>query len=180
MFRNRIKSILLAAAAIAVMTPAALAADGTSVTIIGGDLTITNPAASDFPATTLTGTRQTKRADLEAFTVNDARGTGLGWSVFAQATQFKDATGTKTFDRGSLTMSKPTVAADGTTSASPTVNDGPYTIDALLPVKVTSAGVNTGMGKYDFGATTLGLTIPADVYATTYSSDVTISVVAAP
>ena len=47
-------------------------------------------------------------------------------------------------------------------------------------MKIASAATDEGMGKFDFSATTLTLALPADVYADTYNSTITISVVSAP
>jgi hypothetical protein len=82
---------------------------------------------------------------------------------------------------GSLKMAAPTVnpAAD-VTSPKPSIASGPYTLDSGSPVKVASADVNEGMGKYDFSTSTLTLTVMQDAYATTYTSTVTVDVVSAP
>jgi hypothetical protein len=152
----------------------------------GAQLSITNPAVADFPGITLNGTAQTVSAQLATFTVDDSRGTGAGWNVTVQATQFAEHNGTsyvtggKTLPTSSLTMPAPTVTANGTTSPAPTIQAGaPWAIDAGA-VKIASAALDTGMGTYDFGAVTLSLTVPASAYANTYRSDVTVSVVSGP
>lgn len=187
MFKHRIKSFILATCAFTVMAPAALAADPTNVTVTGGSLSITEPAAADFPGVTLNGAAQTKTASLATFTADDARGTGAGWNVTAQATRFSEVdtlgvvvTGGKQLPTSSLTMSAPTVTANGTTSTAPSITAGPHTLDAGSSVKIASAAIDTGMGKYDFSATTLSLTVPANTYAKTYRSNVTITVASTP
>ncbi len=181
---TRTHAMLLAACVLAIVTPVAFAQTG--ITVVGS-LTITSPLAADFPGVTLNGATQTVTAGLEAFTVDDSRGTGEGWHVTAQATQFAevDILGVyvllgKTLPASSLKMSEPTVTANGTTSPAPSITPGPYTLDAGSAVTIASAAVDTGMGKYDFSATTLMLTVPPRAYARTYRSDVTISVVTAP
>jgi hypothetical protein len=153
----------------------------------GAELTITNPAVDGFPEVTLDGSAQTVGASLAAFTVDDSRGTGAGWHVTAQATQFAEHDGTsyvaggKTLPTGSLRMPAPTVTANGTISPAPTIEPGaPWAIDVASAVKIASAAVDTGMGTYDFDAVTLSLTVPASAYARTYRSDVTVSVVTGP
>ena len=181
MNRFWLKPLAIAAFALSLATPlGALAASSTSVTVTGGTLSVTNPTAANFPGVTITGAAQSPTAALGAFTVSDLTGTGAGWHVTAQATQFANAAATRKLATGSLSLSKPTVTANGTTSAGPTVNAAPYVIDNATAVTIASAAVGAGMGNYDFSATTLTLAIPADVYADTYTSSVTISVVSAP
>ena len=184
------KQILgLAAAGLMSLTLAApaLAADDTNITVTGGDLSITaDPTVPDFTGITLDGTAQTDTTTLAAFEVNDARGTGVGWHVNVQASQFAEHNGTsyvasgKTLATGSLTMSAPTLAADGTSSTVPTVTSGPYTIDVASPVEIASAAADAGMGKYDFSSTTFTLSVPASAFAKTYRSNVTVDVVTGP
>ncbi len=196
MFKHRIKAFLLATCALALMTPTALASGhDTSVTVSSGSLVITTaPTVANFTAVTLSGVDQTTTAILDDFEVNDSRGTGAGWNVTTQATQFKEVdalgayvTGGKTLPTGSLKLAQPAVAQDGTTSTSPTITAGPYTIDASSAVKFASSAVDTGMGKYDFSDGTaaagipLTLTLkPATTYAKTYKSEVTITLASAP
>jgi hypothetical protein len=179
MFKNLIKSSALAVAALAVMTSAAFASDGTTATVTGGSLTITNPAAADFAGRSITGADQTTTAALATFSVSDFTGSGAGWTVTAQADQFVGVN--HELATGSLLMSVPTVTANGTDSTPPTINPTvPFLIDNASAALVATAGADEGMGKYDFSATTLTLALPAAVYADAYDSSVTISVVAAP
>lgn len=135
-----------------------------------GSLSITNPAVADFLGVTLNGTAQFPTANLAVFTVEDTRGTGAGLRVTAQGTEFREyadgayVTGGKMLPTSSLMMSQPSVTAVGTTSPNPTVMAGTCTIDGAA-VTIASAATNTGMGRYDFSATTLTLTIPPSVYA---------------
>lgn len=158
-------------------TPGAFASDGTTATVTGGALDITNPAAADFEVRSITGVAQTTTAALEAFSVSDLRGSGAGWHVLAQASQF--TTGTKTLAAGSLSTPALTVTSPDTTSADPTMAAGPYVLDNG-PLQIASAALNAGMGEYDFSASSLTLALPADVFAGAYASTVTISVVTAP
>lgn len=175
--------------------PAAFAADDANVTVTGGTLGITvAPTVGDFAGVTLDGTAKTTTASFDNFEVNDARGTGAGWNVTVQATQFAewDSTlnagaggyvpGGKTLAQNSLSMAAPTVAADSTTSAVPSITVGPYNVDAASAVKIASAAADTGMGKYDFtqAGTPLTLSIPTSAYAKTYRSTLTVSTVTGP
>ena len=72
----------------------AFASDDTTANLTGGSLSITNPTAADFTPVTLNGLAQNTPAALEAFSVTDATGSGLGWHVTAQASTFTGATTT--------------------------------------------------------------------------------------
>lgn len=170
----------------AAQTPA-FAVDDANVVVTGGSLSITAPTVGNFTGVTLSGAATTTTATLAAFTATDARGSGAGWNVTVQATQFKEHDGTiyvasgKTLPTSALSMPAPTVASPGTTSADPSITAGPYLIDAGSAVKIASAALDAGMGTYDFTQVgSLTLSIPASAYAKTYRSDVTVSVVTGP
>lgn len=99
-----------------------------------------------------------------------------------QATQFT-ATG-HTLPMNSISMPAPTVAKIASTSGNtPSITAGPYLIDNAGAVKIASAAADgTGMGSYTFNAvpSTLTLSVPANAYAGTYTSTVTVSVVTGP
>jgi hypothetical protein len=179
MFKPRFMAGILALGLFAAMAPAAFAADGTTATVTGGSLSITNPLAADFAGRSITGADQTTTAGLAVFSVSDLTGSGAGWNVTAQASNFNGVT--HNLAAGSLSMSQPTVASPGTTSPDPTITTGPYVIDSVDgAVSFASAALDEGMGTYNFSATTLTLALPADVYADAYASTVTIDVVTAP
>ncbi len=174
--------------------PAAFAGtDPTNISITGGELTATTPTVADFAAVTLDGTAKPTTAAVGAWDVTDARGTGLGWNLTFQATQFAEwdstlnagaggyVTGGKKLVTNSLKMPAPSVVADGTLSALPTILTGPYTLDSGSAVKVASAALDAGMGNYDFtSGGGLTLTVPSSAYAKTYRSEITVSVVSGP
>ncbi len=159
-----------------------------STALIGGNLNLSSITVSDFPNVMLSGSATNATTTMNPFTVTDARGTGAGWNVTVQATQFKEyvggiyVNGGKTLSLSSLSMASPTVAPNGTSSPAPTILAGPYIIDSGSAVKIASAAVGNGMGAYDFtpGASDLTLNIPANAYATAYRSEVTVSVVSGP
>lgn len=176
--RKSLYGMVTAAALSLLIAGPAMAQDGTTATVNGGSLTITTPAAADFADRDITGADQTTTAALAVFSVSDFTGTGDGWSISAEADQFTGVG--HDLAVGSLTMSQPTVAPNGTTSPDPEIVTGPYLLDGGSAVPFADAAIDEGMGTYDFSATTLTLALPADVFAGAYDSTVTVSIVSAP
>ncbi len=173
--------------------PAAAAPQPTNANVNAGPITVSGLAVADFPATTLDGTAKPVTATMADLTITDSRGNGFGWNVTIQAGQFAewDATanggaggyvsGGKTLALNSLQLPTPAVTADGTDSPPPSVMAGPHRIDTTAAVKIVSAAEGTGMGKYIMSVTEpLELTLPANAYAGSYRSDVTVSIVSGP
>ncbi len=183
-------SMVVLGALVAVSTSAVAAPTDAAVTAGTLAFTAAPAVATSFTAVALNGTAQTTTAGIGAFTVNDFTGTGAGWRVTAQGTQFKQydsaansgtggyVTSGRTLAASSLTLSAPTVTANGTTSGLPAVAGG--TLDSTNAVAIATAIAGNGMGKYDFTPTTMTLSVPASAYAATYRSDVTVSVVSGP
>ncbi|HEX8228130.1 MAG TPA: WxL domain-containing protein [Chloroflexia bacterium] len=186
MFKKRLKVSLIAFCAMMALIPVSAFAADTTVTVNAGSLNISAPTVGNFSAVNMDGAAKSPTASVGTFSVTDARGNGNGWHVTAEASQFAEWNGSeyvasgKTLAEGSLELSQPSATANGTDSPAPAVSAGPYTIDEAGGVSLASADVDEGMGKYDFGATTLTLSVPADAYAKTYKSTVTISVTTAP
>lgn len=174
----------------------ASAADDTNVTVTGGSLSMTTFTAGDLTGVTLDGTTKTTTATVDNFSVTDATGTGAGWKLTAQASQFAEygdldgtgpgttvgyITGGKTLPAASLDLGLLTATANGTTSAAPTMTAA-ADIDNGGAVKFASAAIDTGMGKYDIsgGTAKLSLSIPPSAYAKTYRSDVTVTLASTP
>ncbi len=170
---------LLAAAALA-LTPAAALADDLSGSagVSAGSLSM---AAADPPslAATLNGTDQ-QVSDAVAVDAKDNRGSGSGWKLQITSTQFTTGGGTpRTLGTSSLRVSGVTSACDAGTCTTPTnAVSYPHTVPAAAtaPTATTmySSAVDTGMG--DFTLTpTFQLTVPANTYAGTYSSTITVT-----
>jgi hypothetical protein len=176
--RSSVASIAGAVLSLLLLAPAIAAGTSTSATVTGGTLSISTPLAGEFAATTVSGATQTTAASLDPFTVSDLTGSGAGWRITAQAAPF--AGSDRALAAGSLTMSQPTATAIRTKSPAPAIVAGPYAIDVESPFTIASAGRDEGMGNYEFGATTLTLRLPTDVYAGTYISVMTISVISGP
>jgi hypothetical protein len=169
-------------AATTLLAGTAYAAASTAI-INAGTLAISAPTVANFAGVTLDGTSKSTTAAMGTFTVTDARGSGAGWNVTVQATQMTTGGGTpKLLALGSISMPQPTVAKVAATSgAVPSLTAGPYLIDVASPLKISSAAADgTGMGSYLFTPGNLTLNLPASVYAGTYTSTITVSIVAGP
>ena len=180
-----------------------------SVGIQSGGLSITAPAVtSDFGNITLAAGAIKPTASLGTLSVVDATGSGSGYKVTAQASQFTELgtdgqawngvgeTGTaKVLPTSSLRLGVPSTITPmgGTTSPSPTASIAGLTvIDGGAPVKVLSAAVNQGMGSYDVSFPAASLELTVDVATaqvdtvnypgapTPYSSTITWSIVTGP
>jgi WxL domain surface cell wall-binding len=185
--RTYLSPLLLATCALLVLPATAGAAGGsTSVTLTGGTLSFsTTPSAANFPTTPLTGTQQTIHTELASWGVTDARGTGGGWHVTFQASQFSGAGGI-TLPTGSLSMTAPLVTPNGVNLAAPPLVQGAtFTLDGGSAVGIVHALELTGQGAWSMAQSNLlggdlALTIPANAAAGTYTSSLTFTLAAGP
>jgi hypothetical protein len=144
-----------------------------------------NGAAPTF-ALTLNGVDQTPTYTL-AVSAIDPRGVavGGGWNLTVTSTQFKDASG-HTFPTTASTITAVTTGCGaGSTCTLPTnsvlnTNLGiPSAAVAPAAVKFLNAATATGLGTVNANAT-VSVAVPSNVFAGTYSSTVTVSIVAGP
>jgi hypothetical protein len=203
---RKLISLVAAAGLFCLATGVASASSGGAMsftTTAGTGLSVTGAAPGSLTAVTINGQTQTQYTSLGTYTGVDSTGTGAGWNVTFQATQFactvgsgsnKCPTGGNSLPTGSLTVAAPTVACDplmnGTLcsgqGAVPTISISANTaVDVASAVKVASAALNQGMGTYDFtpglvdgiAGHNLKLVVPSWVYAgTTYNSTLTVSI----
>jgi hypothetical protein len=184
--------LLGVAAALAgcVLPAAALGASDTiQFTVNSGQLSFpTPPDVPDFDPLTLAGQAQTQTAQMPSFAVEDASGSGAGWSVTVvgdssagKSAVFKEFNpssssyvgGGATLDPNSVTLdssSAGTSPLNGSTGAGPTHScDSGCFVDAPSPVKVASAAPGSaGIGTYElngYTASSLALTVPTSVTA---------------
>jgi hypothetical protein len=170
----------------------------------GGSLGMIAPASQSW-STTLDGTNKQLVDTADAsFTVQDATGTGAGWTVTAAATQFA---GTGTGDTNTLaatgTMVYAGSATDETSGATPGAACAPLTTCQLpttsgltLPAPVDQDGTSlvnlydadttTGLGTIVIGAASGGnpaafwVNVPANATADTYTTTITYAVSTVP
>jgi hypothetical protein len=170
-------------AALCLLSPApALAATATSTgTVAAGTLSLSTSAAPTFSAT-LNGTDLTPTYTVPV-TINDATGSGTGWNATITSTQF--TTGTKTLATTASSITGVTsAAAAGTTTTAPTNAityplGVPAAATAPAAVKLFNAAANTGMGQFTL-TPTVAVGIPANTFAGSYSSTLTLSSVSGP
>jgi hypothetical protein len=152
-----------------------------SAEVVAGSLTVAavdNPA---FASTTLNGTDQSQ-TDSIAISANDFTGSGDGWILQITSTAFTN--GTNAMANDALKITGVDAVCDGGDCTLPTNGIGyPFTVpaDTAAPAAGTffNAAAATGMG--DFTVTpTFALAIPADTYAGTYNSTVTITIATTP
>jgi photosystem II stability/assembly factor-like uncharacterized protein len=161
--------------------------DNAMLVINGGSLLVQGFSVEDFPNVMLDGTAKTLTAVTSDFQVVDARGTGTGWRLSIAASQLREwgqsgyVAGGDVLPQASLELAPTTVAAQGTPSDVPDVTDSSQAIDVGAPIVLASAAPDEGMGSYKLmpeGPLTLSL--PADAYAGTYRSVVTLTVTSGP
>jgi hypothetical protein len=174
------------------------AAGGANTLVLAaGSLSVSGAAPGNVTGS-LTGADQNLYATLGTYTAADTTGTGNGWHLTFQATQFACTSADAgcpaagdTLPTSSILMPPPTVAcASGTScsgrAAKPSLSISTNTaLDAGSAVAVASAASKTGMGTYNFTPGTIGtgnlqVTVPSYAYATTYHSTLTVSIVSGP
>lgn len=187
--KHRIISLCIGFMLITVLTLSSSAvtfADSTTGTLSvnGGTLTEVN-ATTPAPSATLNGTDQTVTYSL-VITATDATGSGNGWNLTITSTQFSTGGGTpKTLSNtASIITGVTIVCVSGSTCTNPTNNvTYPLTVPAgstaPTAVEFYNASTNSGMGKFTV-TPTVSITIPANTFAGTYTSTITLAAVSGP
>jgi len=174
------------AAALILAASAQAASVAVNGTVTAG--TTLSVAANGTPSfnLTLNGTDQTATYTLP-LSVIDARGmsTGGGWNLTVTSTLFGDGAG-HTFPASASTITGVTSGC-GTNSTCTLPTNSVTNTNLALPagatapaaVKYMNAANATGLGTTNVNAT-VAVAVPANVFAGTYSSTVTVSIVAGP
>lgn len=166
----------LCVAALALSSTAVASALAPTATLSGAiGLSMALPANPSF-GNTLDGTDQTVEYSA-LLGILDARGTGAGWNLQIAATAFDDGSG-HTLQPGAV--SAVSAACVGGSSCTAALNSigYPLTVTAT-PAKFYDATTTTGMGKVDV-TPTVGVAIPGNAFAGTYTSTVTLAVATGP
>jgi hypothetical protein len=175
--------LILVAFATVAITSADAANVTATATVNAGSLTMTSSAAPST-SVTLNGTDQTPTYTMP-MTAKDETGSGTGWNLTITSTQFSTGGGSPhTLSTSASTITGITSSCAQGTCTNPT-NSVSYPLGvpagatAPTAVKFFDAAANTGMG--DFTVTpTVQVAIPANAYAGTYTSTVTLAVVSGP
>jgi len=179
---------VLAVAIIAFVLVAPVLADSPTtgiITLTGGSLSVA-PQTIDFGSLALSGLVQTQPGTTTNWVANDPTGNGAGWNVTIAAADFKrngDLAGSeKLIPVGGfkMTLLNSAITPFDASVVSP-VPTSSISADTVLGVaqKFVSADVDKGMGKYNM-LPTFKLVVPADTYAGSYTSQVTLVITAAP
>jgi hypothetical protein len=182
--QSRMRNVsLIVLALAAVVTGIARAAVTVSTTVTGGaTLSVAGIGAPSFPVV-LNGVDQTKTYTLSE-SVIDARGlsAGGGWNLTITSTQFNDGAG-HTFPANASTITGvATSCGASSTCTAPTNNVANANLAVPISpstVKYLNAANATGLGTVTVD-TTVSVAVPANVFAGSYSSTVTVSIVAGP
>jgi hypothetical protein len=135
---------------------------------------------------TLNGVDQTATYTLPVIVV-DARGlaSGGGWNLTVTSTQFNDGAGHTFPTTASTITGVATACGTSSTCTLPTNNVSnsnlalPAAATAPAAVKFLNAANATGLGTTNVNAT-VSVAVPANVFAGTYTSTVTVSIVSGP
>lgn len=184
--RNLGLALTLAVAMVPLLGTAAMGATSGTTTVTAnvnaGALAITGPATASVTVT-LNGLDQTPTYTL-ALVGKDETGSGTGWNLTITSTTFTTGAPVHTLSTTASSLTGVTSACAQGTCTNPT-NAITYPVGvpagatAPVAVKFFNSAANTGMG--DFNVTpTIGVTIPANAFAGTYTSTVTTAIVSAP
>jgi hypothetical protein len=176
---------LLSASTIASAATVADTDNDATVDLIAGTVTVNITTDLAFADQTVTGNDivLTNAATVPSITVNDARGTGTGWTLSLQASSFSD--GTHSFDASNFTYVNPTANPMGSVDwpgADPSIDRYDDGQGLATAVNLLTSGTDEGMGNGTFGLDVgmFGLTIPATQKAGNYHSDLTATVTYTP
>ena len=164
---------------------AALADSSTSATVAvtGGSLSESGPTSVSAAPVTLNGSDQTTTYSL-GLTVTDPRGSGGGWNLTITSTTFTSGANSLSTAASSISGAPSITCVGGSTCTNPT-NSITYPVGvpagatAPTAVKFFNAAANTGMGKFTI-TPAITIAIPANTFAGTYTSTVSVAVVSGP
>lgn len=171
---------LFAVTAVLALTAAVAFAESASVTVTGGSL-VSTAANVSLSGVTLDGTDQTATSTADSWGINDARGTGAGYCVTIDSTDFSD--GSHTIDISQTDQEFKIQILDGDTvcNAGDSTNMPASQVTTLTAIttnpttlNILSAAADAGMGDYDYGPD-FELEVRAETYAGSYTATITVT-----
>ena len=151
------------------------------VAVGAGNLSESGPTNVSAAPVTLTGDDQTTTYAL-GITVTDATGSGNGWNLTISSTQFTGTNPANTLSASASSIQViPAVACSGAGGhcTSPTNSISyPQSVGSSAS-KFFNAAAGSGLGKFTI-TPTVTIAIPANTYADTYTSTVSVAVVSGP
>ena len=181
-FKTVAGGVIAAVCAALVVPASSLAASATVTgTVTGSTLSVSTSASPSFSANLDLG--DSTPTYTVPLTTQDTRGTGAGWNETITSTQFS-ASGGHTLATTASSLTGVVVSNGSGTNTAPTngitypvavpAGSGPPTA-----VKFVDAASNTGMGIFTV-TPTIGVFVPQNTYAGSYTSTLTIAIVTGP
>ena len=147
-----------------------------TVRINGGPLGLGLSGPAELAEVDVTGADQRTGGTLGLIDIRDARGTGAGWNLVAEATDFINRENDSyLIDGAGFYAGAPAPVTTVAGGAAPLSFSG----SLGSPVKLLSAAAGGGMGHYQTQPP-VTLDIPADVFAGTYDSTLTLTLSSGP
>ena len=183
---RRIVALLVVTGLLAAMA-ATVYAETATVTVTSDSLSVT-PDDVTLSTVDLDGTDQisTSAYTSNAWVAEDARGTGAGWNVTIEATDFSDGGG-HTIDisepdqefKIQIENANITVIYGNTKPTSSVTSMTAIPTAGGIPLKIVSAALNAGMGQYNIPPA-FELEVRAETVAAVYTSTITVSIDSGP
>jgi len=173
-------ALMALAGSLAIVTAAHATNVTATGTVSGSTLSLSTSATPSFTANLDSGdSTQTYTVPMS---IQDTRGTGVGWNLTVTSTTF--TTGTNNLSTSASSLTGVTSSCTSGTCTNP-VNSQTYPIavpaaaTAPAAVKFFNTSANNGMGKFTI-TPTIGVTVPQNAFAGSYTSTVTVAVVTGP
>lgn len=182
---NKLLTALLAAltGACFVAASAHAAAVTATGTVSGSTLSVTTSATPSFSANLDSG--DTTPMYTIPLTAQDTRGTGAGWNLTITSTTFTTGGGSPNLlSTSASSLTGVTSSCTSGTCTNPSnAQSYPVTVPAAgtapAAVKFFNTSASNGMGKFTI-TPTIGVTVPQNAFAGSYTSTVTIAIVSGP
>lgn len=138
------------------------------VSVQSGQLSLTSPAPNvSFSSIIVDGSVHVRNVGFtNPLVIDDLRGTGPGWNVTVQASQFAEINGSAglTLPTGTLRLQAPVSISPAGAQAPTVTGTAPWVID-MGAQQILSAAVGNGMGSYSINfpaSTAMQLTVDTD------------------